>query len=151
MRSAYVFTFREQACNVLLSWSSATGVLVYEWRVYDRTLFDTFLDPQVRFDVFAWNPLIVLHQVLEDFGVRVGQDYTCCLSRCARVSPRVLELVNSRAITLITRRQLTMILALSAARAFILAMLESMWNLMASPFSTKICFNNIPEILHAST
>jgi hypothetical protein len=40
-------SFLEQVCNALFPWSSTTRVFVYEWRVYNCTLFDTFLDPQV--------------------------------------------------------------------------------------------------------
>jgi hypothetical protein len=97
--SAYALASGNGCVNALFSRSSTTRVFVYEWRVYNCTLFDTFLDPQVRFDVFSWNSLIAFHQMLKYFGVRVGKNYTSCLSGCARVSPRVLGLVNSHAIT----------------------------------------------------
>lgn len=62
---------------VLFAWSSATRVLVHEWRIEDLTFLDAFLYPKIRLDVLVGNALICLDKVLEYFRIWICQNNAC--------------------------------------------------------------------------
>lgn len=53
---------------------ASAWILVDERGVVDRAPLHAFLHPQERLDVLVRNTLIAIHEVLEDFGIGVGED-----------------------------------------------------------------------------
>jgi hypothetical protein len=69
-----MFCVQERVRYVLFTRTSAARVLVDERGVYKRTLLNTFLHPQVRLDMFIWNALVCLDEMLKDLCVRVRKN-----------------------------------------------------------------------------
>jgi len=157
---AYVYKNEESWCwngwqkhpGSLLAGASTPWIFVYHWRECKWTFLDAFLDPQVRLDVFFWNFLICLYEMLKDVGLRVSQNDAGRLNRGVWIASRVLQ---RRIKHFISQPMIwtdhTMMRAARWPLAFTFAMLECICIKMGAPFSMKICFKSIPAILHAST